>query len=170
MKIFNKFFLITILVALGIGVVAARAAVSDPYGYKQVANQAELQKTIAGASDIPSAVGVVVAGALAFIGIIFFVLVLWAGFIWMTARGDTAKIDKSKNILEGAIVGILLVSAAYAIANFIFGTVVGSSGCTQQGGTCMDVTQCNAMPGYAPLSGFCGGGDTNQCCLPKTGK
>lgn len=110
---------ITILVGffLFFGVVA-RA--EDKYGLNKTAGAAELPKTVAGSADATSLVGAIVKIALDLSGIIFFALILLAGFRWMTARDNSDVIDKSKNTIEHAVVGLIIVLAAYAITNFIF--------------------------------------------------
>ena len=43
----------------------------------------------------------------------------------MIAKGDTAKADKAKDIIEAAIIGLVLVLSAYAIATFLFAQISG---------------------------------------------
>lgn len=56
---------------------------------------------------------------LTFVGVIFLILIIVAGFKWMTARGNEAEVEKSKKILVQSIIGILIVLAAYALSYFI---------------------------------------------------
>lgn len=69
---------------------------------------------------IPNLIGSIVAVALSFVGAIFFLLILYAGFLWMTAFGSSEKVDRAKSILEHAAVGLVIVLAAYAISRFVF--------------------------------------------------
>jgi len=62
----------------------------------------------------------VIEGALSLIGIIFLALMLYAGYHWMTARGEEEKVEKAKDTIQRAIVGIIIVVGAYAIWKFIF--------------------------------------------------
>ena len=75
--------------------------------------------------SVPELIGTIVGVALSFVGAVFFLLILYAGFLWMTAFGDSAKVDKAKSILEHAAVGLLIVLAAYAISRFVFDTLAG---------------------------------------------
>lgn len=61
--------------------------------------------------------------ALALVYIIFFILVLYAGIRWMTAQGNEEHVTKAKNILEAAIIGLVVISMAYAITNFVLSKV-----------------------------------------------
>lgn len=54
------------------------------------------------------------------LGIIFLVLVLIAGYNWMTAGGETGKVDTAKKLLTNAAIGFLITVSAYAITYFVF--------------------------------------------------
>ncbi len=136
---------------------------TDPFGVAQTAQQAGLPDAVAGERDVPSVIGSVVAAGLALVGIVFFILILYAGFTWMTARGDSSKIDRAKGIIEDAVIGMLLVSAAYAIANFMFGTIAGGGKCAAVGGVCMKATECTSA---RTEDNLCPGDNTIKCCLP----
>ncbi|MBP9695067.1 MAG: hypothetical protein KBD73_01515 [Candidatus Magasanikbacteria bacterium] len=100
----------------------------------------------AGASggDIQSTLGTIINAALTLIGTIFFILMIYAGFLWMTARGDEGQIDKSKQIISGTIIGLVLVVSAYAITVFVTGRFQ-TSGSTSDGvGCCVSCTRGSA--------------------------
>lgn len=71
--------------------------------------------------DISVLVGTVIQAILGLLGLVFFVLVIYAGFLWMIARGDETKIEKSKEILKSSIAGLFIVVSAYAITVFVTG-------------------------------------------------
>lgn len=54
------------------------------------------------------------------LGIIFVVLIVASGYNWMTAGGDEAKITKAKNTISRAVIGLVIVLAAYSITFFVF--------------------------------------------------
>ena len=60
---------------------------------------------------------------LGFLGILAVIIILWGGFMWMTAAGDESKVDKAKKLIISGIVGIVIILAAYIIANFVIGTI-----------------------------------------------
>lgn len=64
-------------------------------------------------------VGSIISGVLSLLGVIFLCLVLYAGFLWMTAQGDPKAITKAKEILIGGVAGMLIVLSAYAITDFV---------------------------------------------------
>ena len=69
--------------------------------------------------DVTQIVGLVIQVILAFMGVIFLLLVLYAGITWMTAAGDSKKVDKAKDILTTAVIGLVIVLAAYSITEFV---------------------------------------------------
>ncbi|HOX60746.1 MAG TPA: hypothetical protein PLV72_01940 [Candidatus Magasanikbacteria bacterium] len=75
--------------------------------------------------------------ALSFVGSIFFVLTLYAGFLWMTARGEDDQIKKSKDILKAAVIGLAITLGAYSITAFVVPRVMSQS----QTGTGVTVQQ-----------------------------
>ncbi|PIR92378.1 hypothetical protein COU01_01910, partial [Candidatus Falkowbacteria bacterium CG10_big_fil_rev_8_21_14_0_10_44_15] len=58
------------------------------------------------------------------LGIIFLVLVLYAGFLWMTAAGNEDQVTKAKSILTTSIIGIVIIVAAYAIVTFVLDAIL----------------------------------------------
>lgn len=104
---------------------------SDPYGVGGAAQGTTLiggNTTVNASQTLPVLVGRIVAIALSFVGIIFFVLVLFAGLRWMTAFGNGEKVDQAKSIMEHAAIGLIIVLAAYAIATFVFNRLASIGG------------------------------------------
>jgi cbb3-type cytochrome oxidase subunit 3 len=64
-------------------------------------------------------IGEIVGAALSFIGVIFLALIVYAGFRWMLSAGNQQAVDKAKELLVAAIIGLVIVLAAYAITAFI---------------------------------------------------
>jgi hypothetical protein len=57
---------------------------------------------------------------LGFLGIIFLILTIVSGFKWMTAQGNDDEIKKAKKTLTNAIIGLVVVLAAYIITSTLF--------------------------------------------------
>ena len=72
-------------------------------------------------STVGSVIGSVIATALSLVGIIFLALMVYAGFLWMTARGESSQIEKAQDIIKTSIIGIAIVLSAYAITQFVTG-------------------------------------------------
>ena len=52
-------------------------------------------------------------------GVIFTTLIVYAGYTWMTARGEEAKVEKAQNIIRQSIIGLIIAVGAYSITAFI---------------------------------------------------
>lgn len=70
-------------------------------------------------TDIAAVTGSFINTALSFVGIIFMALVVYAGYLWMTARGEEDQVGKARKILISALVGIVIVLGAYAITAIV---------------------------------------------------
>lgn len=46
-------------------------------------------------------------------------MIIYGGFMLLTAQGDPAKIKRGKDVVTYSIVGVILVMLAYAIVNFV---------------------------------------------------
>lgn len=96
----------------------AKAGFGDAFGSNltDVADRAGLNtKTRTVEPTIQNAINV----GLSFLGIIFLALALYAGFMWMTAQGDKAKVDKAQKTLVTAVIGLIIIVAVYAITFFV---------------------------------------------------
>ncbi|HTX87267.1 MAG TPA: hypothetical protein VMC41_04365 [Candidatus Nanoarchaeia archaeon] len=83
-------------------------------------------------ASIASIVSVIIEVALGLLAIIFVVLLVIAGFNWMTAGGNEEKIDKAKQTITRAIIGLAIIIAAYSITYFVFNAI--NSATTVSGG------------------------------------
>lgn len=80
-------------------------------------------KTGVSQSSIGQIVGQVTQVFLALIGIILVVLIIYAGFLWMTSAGNEEKIGKAKKTIMSSVIGVFIVLSAYAITAFVIGAL-----------------------------------------------
>lgn len=71
------------------------------------------------AGSITGLIGSIIQVALGFVGFIVFAYILYAGFLWMTAGGNEENVTKAQTMLRNAIIGFIIVAAAYSIAYFV---------------------------------------------------
>jgi len=76
--------------------------------------------------DLPQIIGRIINVLLGFLGIILLAYILFAGFLWMTAGGDKEKVTKAKEMIKNAIIGLIIVIAAFAISNFVLSSIINS--------------------------------------------
>ena len=66
----------------------------------------------------------VIRVVLGFLGIIAVLIVLYAGFLWMTAAGNDDKIASAKSMMSAGIIGLVIILAAFGIATFVMNSLV----------------------------------------------
>jgi len=71
---------------------------------------------------------IIIRASLAFVGIFFVILIIYAGWLWMTAGGEEEKITRAKKLLSNGVIGLAIILSAYSITYFIFRTVLGTAG------------------------------------------
>ncbi len=71
--------------------------------------------------------GKVARQVVSLVGVIFLVLMIWAGTLWMTAGGNQERIDEARKIIIAAVIGLILVAMAYAITRFVGQTLLNGS-------------------------------------------
>ncbi len=88
-------------------------------GDKSMLDSISTQAGLGSVSEAEPLVGQVIKAILSVVGLIFLVLMVYAGMLWMTARGDESKVEKSKEIITAAIIGLAITVSAYAITVFV---------------------------------------------------
>lgn len=66
--------------------------------------------------------------ALGFLGIVFLGIILYAGFLWMTAGGDPAKVTKAKGWIRNGVIGLIIILSSWAIAYYVINVLLNATG------------------------------------------
>jgi cytochrome bd-type quinol oxidase subunit 2 len=61
--------------------------------------------------------------ALGFVGVIFVVLTIYGGYLWMTARGNEEQVGRAQRIIRDSIIGVIVVFLAYFVTAFVVVTI-----------------------------------------------
>jgi len=69
-------------------------------------------------------IAAVIKIALSLLGIIFVVLLVYAGYLWMTARGNEEQVENAQKTLRAAFIGLLIIMASYAFTAFLIGQLL----------------------------------------------
>jgi len=73
--------------------------------------------------EVPSDPRLVVANIikffLSFLGIIFTVLMVYAGYLYLISRGEEDKLTKAKSTIRMAIIGLVIIFIGYAIVGYV---------------------------------------------------
>jgi len=81
-------------------------------------------------SDPRDVVAGIIKVVLGFLGTIAVVLIIIAGFQWMTAAGNEDKVGKAKKIMTAAVTGLVIVLMAYALSSFVIDAIIGATTAT----------------------------------------
>lgn len=76
-----------------------------------------------GREDIRIIIAKIIRIFLGLLGIIAVAIIVYGGFIWMTAAGEPKKVDRAKDILKAGVIGLIIILAAFAITQFIFNSL-----------------------------------------------
>jgi len=140
------------------------AAQVQDFGLKITADYAGLPTSDASPISVVSQIVNILLG---FLGLLFIVLILYGGFMWMTSSGNEEKITKAKNIIGNSVIGLLIVLASFTISVFIFRNIKKSTTITPNaavacatGAYCTPSASCAAAQNLGQLT--CPVGQT--CC------
>ena len=137
-----SFMIKKILIILSLGIillipfqVRAAKSLSDSGGaLTKIASRSGIDE-----SNISTITGTVVTSALGVVGLVFLILMVYAGMIWMIARGDETQVTKAKNTIIAAVIGLVVTVGAYALTNFITDRIIDGELTTGGGGNSVDL-------------------------------
>jgi len=150
---------------------APACGTDDPFCLDKTAIEAELtpSKITNPKVALAQSLGRIISVGLGMIGILFFLLLLYAGTRWMIARGNQEDVDKAKGTIEHAAIGLIVVAVSYALVTFMVETLFSPQQIVDPGpgnprvclgGSCITGTSCPT--GHTtPAGSNCG---TNQIC------
>jgi hypothetical protein len=78
-------------------------------------------------SNIAIIIARVIRAVLGVVGIIFVILIIYAGFLYLLARGEPEPVKKAKKIFQQSIIGLIIMFSAYSIASFILSRLLAAA-------------------------------------------
>lgn len=137
----------------GIGLFALLLVALPHLAFAQSADLAQFGATAGFATtSLPIIIARVIRAIIGVIGVIFVCLVVYAGFLYLTAAGNPETAKRARQIIGQAMVGLIIVLSAFAITQFILNRLLGAAGLGN--GVSADVAALYAEP----LSGSLGAG------------
>lgn len=114
----------------GIHFVGAQSALQDTTRGEMDSQVKHFNDTanFAPSSNVGSVMAVAVRAFLGLLGIIFLILIIYGGYNWMLARGEEEKVNKAKDTIQRALIGLIIIISAYAITYFVFKNLGGVGG------------------------------------------
>lgn len=89
--------------------------IAEKSGYSTNVDEYSLSQTVGG----------YIKAILGMLGVIFFALTFYAGFLWLTASGDESKIEKAKKIITAATIGLIIIFMSYGITTLVLNSARG---------------------------------------------
>lgn len=121
---FRRALLPALLAAGLLAFAFAPTVLADNFGLSTAGSAAGLNTA---SPDLAKSVGNLLKPILGFVGVLFLLLMVYAGFLYMTARGDSKRVDTAKQLIVSAIIGVAIIASAYAITSFVIGSVTGGA-------------------------------------------
>jgi Type IV secretion system pilin len=77
-------------------------------------------------TDPRAIVGPIINSALGLIGLILIIFLVYAGYTWMTAGGNSDKVEEAKTTIKNCIIGLFILILAYSISAFVISAITGT--------------------------------------------
>jgi hypothetical protein len=78
--------------------------------------------------NLPQFIGNLIKFLLTLIGSVFMLLIVYAGFLWMTAGGNTEQVKKAAQTMRNSVIGLLIIIVSYALTVTVFDVILAVSG------------------------------------------
>lgn len=90
---------------------------------------AEVGETVnLGTIDLRTIIARIIQVVFGVLGTILLIIILYAGWLWMTSQGEEDKIAEAKNIIKNATIGLAIMLMAFSITTFIIRLLTGATG------------------------------------------
>lgn len=98
---------------------SARAADLPPEVAQQIGKAAEGAGANQQEASLELVVARVIRVSLSLLGILLTAYLVYGGYKWMTAGGESKEIEEAKTIIRNAVIGLAVVLLAYSISLFV---------------------------------------------------
>ena len=110
-----KFLLSLFILCFAVGLLAVPECSAQNFGFIYAENL-DLQTQN---GDVRDAAVSIIRYLMTFLGIIATAIILYGGFLWLTASGNQDRIEKAKKTIIAGIIGLVIILAAFAIVTFV---------------------------------------------------
>jgi len=115
--------IISFLILLAV-FLAVASPVFAQYGLEETGKAAGIIQKGGEPQSIASIIATIIYVLLGLVGVGFFVLLIYAGILYLTAGGETEPVKKAKQLIKDAVIGLVIVLSAYAISTFVISQIV----------------------------------------------
>ncbi len=128
-------FLILIIFCFSLGIFAVVNSVNAQNGLEETILKSDELEKVAGdvydenplgtpVNSMQDIIILVINTVLGLLGVIFLIIIIYAGFLWMTAGGNDDQVGKAKKWLVNGIIGVVIIVGAYAISYFVLNAIL----------------------------------------------
>jgi len=100
----------------------------EPVLAQQEGLDAVAEASILPQGDLTITIARLIRTFLGVLGIILVIIIIYAGWLYMTSAGDAGKIKKAVDIIKNAVIGLIIILASFAIAQFVLNALLGDGG------------------------------------------
>lgn len=76
--------------------------------------------------DLPTTIIRIINWTLVLVGVLALAFIVYAGFLYITSRGDEGQVERAKNIIVNAVIGIVIIGVAAVLVNFVIDALLNS--------------------------------------------
>lgn len=119
---FRKVLILSLFTVALIGVPLRAEMANGNFGLDEVAENAnyKAKDVVTPPTALFDTINKIVSGLLGITAIVFFGFLTYAGVRWMTAQGNEEFVTKAQETMKAAVIGLIIITAAYAVTNFVF--------------------------------------------------
>jgi hypothetical protein len=99
---------------------------SQPFDTQSIQTVAD-RAGVDGSADIYTIIGNILNIAFGILGVLLLAYFIYAGFLWMTAKGDTEQVQKAQSYIRNAIIGLIIIVSSFAVSRFILDMLSGTN-------------------------------------------
>lgn len=105
----------------GIPEIQAQSRMNETDLYRNQTGISEIGAVYGGRQpeDIRIVATKIIQWALGFLALIFLVLIIFAGFKWMTSGGNEEEVKKAQALMKNAVIGLIIILAAWSLTYYL---------------------------------------------------
>ena len=107
------------ILALCIPSIVSAGGLKNAFGANSPLDTVAKQAGVEDVGDVQTVAGRVINTALTMVGIIFLLLMVYGGYLWLTARGEAEQMKEAQKVITSSVIGLIVVLSAYAITVFV---------------------------------------------------
>lgn len=72
-------------------------------------------------------IGTIINGIMGIVGSLALLMFVYGGITWMLAAGESGRVQKGKDILTWATIGLIVIFASYGLVKFVIDVIAGNN-------------------------------------------